>query len=231
MIPCPLRRASSRSRSTTPKAMRVRIFCPGPCNEGGAGVDRTLARLAGARDRAGRAGRVGQDASGDDLGGCCRRARRLRRAILAKPAFLPRSPPARWSSRTRPRIEDERGAVSSHQSRARGGGLSTLHRADRAVGVAGDHCRRGIAATGAAGRDAAGARRRDAARRHRQTRRRPPACPRRKRRRLSLDPYRALVRRGARRSHRARQGGAAAGPAAEPRRWLRKCSAIPCSPA
>ena len=33
-------RASSRSRSITPKATRARIFCPDPCNDGGAGADR-----------------------------------------------------------------------------------------------------------------------------------------------------------------------------------------------
>ncbi len=45
---------------------------------------------------------------------------------------------------------------------------------------------------------------------------RPPAHARRQRRPLSFDPYRALLRRGPRRRHRPGQGGAAAGPAAEP---------------
>ena len=160
--------------------MRAKIFCRGPCNAA------ALALIDSWPDWPARAiALVGPEGSGKTHLATIWAAAAGARVISAHALGeieLPVRARDRRIGRRGCRCDRRRaGAVSPDQPRPRGGGLSPVHRAHRAVDLACGHPGCGFAAAGASGGDAAGAGRCDAARGHRETRRRPPARSRRER--------------------------------------------------
>ena len=165
---------ASRSRSITPKAMRVRIFCPGPCNEG------ALALIDSWPDWPARAvALVGPEGSGKTHLATIWAAAAGARVVSAHSLG---ETDLRGALATGALVVEDAAAMSTSGRCS----ISSILRARRSAFLLFTARTapsmwpvtipdRGFAAAGAAGRDAASARRRDAARGHRETRHRPPA--------------------------------------------------------
>ena len=167
--------ASARARARSCRKLRARGFPARAVECRGAGADRALAGLAGPHRGADRAGRLGQEPSRRDLGGSRGRARaggEIARARRSAGGLGHRRAGARGSGVRRARRAR---AVSSDQSRARGGRFRPHHLALAAGDLSGGDPRSRLAPARAAERGACRPRRRAAARADRQARRRPPA--------------------------------------------------------